>query len=175
MSDPEATDRERLLRLIDGGPEVVKEVQKQRESSEKKPVPVVPAAAAPAPKAADAMDIWLDRLAKRLAGFRWDKALWLWVAVAAAVVLFTLRAPAKIAMTRSPAPVAGSVDEESMTLGVRLVGVDWGEPPVAMLEDLKTGKTYFVKKNDRIRDMQVKEIFKDKVNTSFHGRTVELR
>ena len=64
---------------------------------------------------------------------------------------------------------------EDSGIGLRLVGVDWGEPPVALLEDLKTGKTYFARKNDKIHATRVKEIHKDKVVVVVHGKTLELR
>ena len=171
MPDPDVSNLERLLRLIDGGPEVVKEVQQQREvPPEKKPVPVVPSSASPKPKATDTGTATAAKMAA--AG-----ALVLCMVLSVVVLL---RAWPKqghpVVPPQNAVPAAAEKSyEDTAGAGVRLVGVDWGEPPVALLEDLKTGKTYFVKKNDKVRDLSVKQIFKDKVVASFHGRNVELR
>jgi hypothetical protein len=69
----------------------------------------------------------------------------------------------------------GEQEKTPLEAGLRLVGVDWGNPPVALLEDLKSGKTYFARKGDKIKETRLKEIFKDKVLVVFHGKMLELR
>ena len=73
-------------------------------------------------------------------------------------------------------PVGVSVVEAVDGPGLRLVGVDSSDAsPVALLEDLKTGKTYFVRVNEKVKDARVKQIQKNKVVVSYHGKNVELR
>ena len=47
--------------------------------------------------------------------------------------------------------------------------------PVALLEDMKTGKTYFAHLNEKVKGVRIKQIQKNKVTVSVHGKTVELR
>ena len=154
MPDPGVSDRERLLRLIDGGPDVVKEVQQQREAStEKKPVPVVPVVKS---------GLNVSAVIK--------------MALAMILLLFAIHSFTELvrSMGKTENAVTSSASGEP-GVGLRLVGVDWSDAPVALLEDLKTGKTYFAKKNDRIKGTRIQQIFKDKVLVSFHGKTAELR
>ena len=73
------------------------------------------------------------------------------------------------------AGVAVSALEDESGVGLRLVGVDSSEPPVALLEDIRTGKTYFARQNETFRGARVKQISKNKVLISVHGKTLELR
>ena len=176
MPDPNASDRERLLRLIDGGPEAVKEVQEERETTrEKQPAPVVPAASKPKGSARDifAAKEWLGRLNLDTAGL-------LRIVLVGVLIIFGIRS--LVDQWKSPkkpdagvSSIQGPAAEDISGTGLRLVGVDWGNPPVALLEDLKTGRTYFVHTNEKIKETRVKEIFKDKITVSFHGKTEELR
>jgi hypothetical protein len=170
MPGPEATDRERLLRLIDGGPDVVRELQAERAAeapkapvAEPRPAPA-PLAAAPAPAASPK-----PRLSEK------QKVRLAQAALAAMVAVFAiwsltgaLKNVPKTAPPSQEVP-AGGVDS------LRLVGVDWAERPVALLEDKVSGKTYFVKKNDTVLGARVKDIQKDHVTVSFRGKAVELR
>ena len=183
MPDPNTSDRERLLRLIDGGADVLKEVQQQREepAAEKKPVTVVPTAAgaakpAPADIAFSLKRWWLKSGLKTSSIIKLFLALTL---LAVAVYSFTnvVRSMGKADKTASSAAPAVSQERDlgENGIGLRLVGVDWGDDPVALLEDLKTGRTYFAKKNDKIKDARIKQIAKDKVTVFFRGKNMELR
>lgn len=59
--------------------------------------------------------------------------------------------------------------------GLKLVGVDWGGNPVALIEDTKTGKTYFVKKGESVKESRVMEIFRDGVTLRYDNKVIELK
>jgi hypothetical protein len=61
------------------------------------------------------------------------------------------------------------------TKHLKLVGIAWSEDPDAMVEDTRAKRTLFVKENDMINDVRVKEILKDKIILSYEGETVELK
>ena len=186
MSEPDiSSDRSRLLRLIDGNIEPAQEVKKE---TKEEPKPQAPAAAKPtaeAPLAKESrsepapvvqqspsrsvlLDKDLLKLVKLLAVF----ALIFVCLHYATDILKILKKESKAPLVTDS--VKPAVEDESGT-GLRLVGVDSSDPPVALLEDLKTGKTYFARKNDRIKNIHIKEIQKNKVLVSMHGKTVELR
>jgi hypothetical protein len=166
MPGPEATDRERLLRLIDGGPEVVRELQAERAAEapkraapEAKPAPaqLTAPSAKPKPSLSEAQKV---RLAQ--------------AGLAAIVAVFAIWAVAG-ALKDRPKAAAPAQDIASSVDSLRLVGVDWAERPVALLEDKVSGKTYFVKKNDAVLGARVKDIQKDHVTVYHRGKVVELR
>lgn len=175
MPDPNPSNRERLLRLIDGGHEALKEFAK--------PIPVKPV-----PKKQDqAVAVWAA-FKRRLA--EWQKKLpvskgaffpvlrWLVVLVLIlAAFHYGLEALKTVKGQEKALPAAGQTPaaEDESGIGLRLVGVDTSEPPVALLEDLKTGKTYFARANEQVKGARVKLIQKNKVTLSVRGKTVELR
>jgi len=69
----------------------------------------------------------------------------------------------------------GGVLPEEPHAGLKLVGVDWGGNPVALIEDTKTQKTYFVKKGESVKDLKVMEIFRDRVKLRYDNKVVELK
>jgi hypothetical protein len=186
MSSPNGSDRERLLRLIDGGTDVVREVQEERlasqEKAEVKLVPVVVAAEPSKQKSPRPVPItaWMKKIDGQ------TLSLLKLVLAAVVIVLAVFAVTDAIKSTRPvqvlPVPATGPATgappvmvEDLSGVGLRLVGVDWSDTPVALLEDLKSGKTYFVKKNERIKNVRVKQIQKDRVLISAHGQDVELR
>jgi type II secretory pathway component PulC len=56
-----------------------------------------------------------------------------------------------------------------------LVGIAWSANPDAMIEDTKAQKTFFVKKGNRIGDIKVEAVLRDKVILSYEGEEVELK
>ena len=168
MPDPNA-NRERLLRLIDGGGEALREMHEQQEPAKTEPLKT------PVPIAARASSGWKARLPSLSER---DAARIAQAALLSIIVLAVLHYGTEILKAlpnpRPADPAAVSAPEEGSGTGLRLVGVDLSGPPVAMLEDLKTGKTYFARVNDRVKDVRVKHIVKNKVLVSAHGRTVEL-
>ena len=169
MPDPGVSDRERLLRLIDGGPEVARELQQQRETTpepvrpaeEKKPAPAAPVVA-PVAVSQRKVPAFSEKHRVRLAQ----------AALAAIVVMFAVYSVTEMMKSRI-APASAAKLETPETL--RLVGVDWGDVPVALLEDTGSGKTYFVRKNDQVRGARVLEIQKDHVSIFLNGKNLELR
>ncbi len=169
MPDPSTPNRERLLRLIDGGPEALKELSREEPAK---------------PDAKKTPDATLSRWKSKLGPFSNRRLIRL---APAAVILAALLAglyygvgtlrtlkPAAPAAVPQAAAGAVSVTPEDSGAGLRLVGVDSSGPPVALLEDVKTGKTYFAKVGEKVKDARVKEILKNKVLVTVRGKTVEL-
>lgn len=61
------------------------------------------------------------------------------------------------------------------TESLKLVGISWSGNPDAIIEDTKQTKTFFVKPGQRIGDIKVEAIFKDKVILSYQGEETELK
>lgn len=61
------------------------------------------------------------------------------------------------------------------TENLKLVGISWSSDPDAIIEDTKGTKTFFVKTGQRIGEVKVQAIFKDKVILSFEGEETELK
>lgn len=213
MSD-NTTNRERLLRLIDGGPDALKELHQERLSkmaelaslapepaaAEKKetsvkssPLPASPAVEVKPEVAQNAVPAAESSTpsSRKEEDQNWAKLLApLFLLL---MILFGLRyasewirpsqkiAPSpevSILSDEKPAPLANapSVDNGVQDeTGLRLVGVDYSDPPVALLEDLKTGKTYFAKTNDRVKNVKIQQILKNKIVVSLNGKTMELQ
>ncbi len=184
-ADP--SNRERLLRLIDGGADALKEMHTEEPPQEKK---LSPTPADLASGGAKRVVHILSGLKKSLPAMsskdltRVVLALFIVVGVVAGLhygseMLKTVKQQPKAAAAPatevSNAAAANVLEDESGT-GLRLVGVDSSDAaPVALLEDVKTGKTYFAKVNERVKGAQVKKIEKNKVTISVRGKTVELR
>ncbi len=185
MPDTNESDRERLLRLIDGGPEVLKQVQEERqpEPEEKKSAATVPATPI-SPEPERKKETIFDQAKAFLSRARWKNLIplikitlvFFFVVVAIRSAFDFIQSFKKSEKVSSPSPAGTNLTPaDDSGIGLRLVGVDWSEAPVALLENLKSGKTYFARKNDKINGAQVKQIFKDKVLVTFHGKTMELR
>jgi hypothetical protein len=150
-----SSDRERLLRLIDGNPEILEEAPKEPKAPDvswrSKPI---------------ALDNDLLKLIKLLAVL--------------ALVFACLHYGSEALKTmKRDSSVSGWADlsaEDESGAGLRLVGVDSSdEAPVALLENLKSRKTYFARLNDRVGDARVTQIQKNRVLISVRGKTMELR
>ncbi len=61
------------------------------------------------------------------------------------------------------------------TENLKLVGISWSSEPDAIIEDTKGTKTFFVKTGQKIGDVKVQAIFKDKVILSYQGEETELK
>ena len=170
-SDLKPSNRERLLRLIDGGTEALKEFQTEGAPAKK----VEPTALPKKPTGARLLQDWRkkipvsDKEALRL--LRWL------IAVVGVVIVFQygLAALKTFHPGNTAAVPVPAGTEDASGVGLKLVGVDTSEPPVALLEDLATGKTYFVRKNERVKGARVTQIQKNKVRISVGGRNVELQ
>ena len=58
---------------------------------------------------------------------------------------------------------------------LKLVGISWSDNPDAIIEDTKDTKTFFVKIGQKIGEVKVQAIFKDKVVLSYQGEETELK
>ncbi len=174
MPDPNESDRDRILRLIDGGPEVLKEVQEERgaKSAEEAPKEQKVPAASWRSKITF-LDKDLLKLLKLLLAFA---LIFVCLYYASELLKTMKKSPAVASPVRGGAVDLTSTEDES-GVGLRLVGVDSSDAAssVALLENLKSGKTYFARLNDRVGDAKVTQIEKNKVVVSVHGKTVELR
>lgn len=56
----------------------------------------------------------------------------------------------------------------------KLVGLLWESEPVAMIEDLSAQRTFFLRKDQEIKNVRVLEILKDRVRVSYQGAQGEL-
>ena len=66
------------------------------------------------------------------------------------------------------------VTEEKDNL--RLVGISWSDDPDAMIEDLRSKRTFFVKRGSTIiNGIEVVAIFRDKVVLRYKGKELELK
>jgi hypothetical protein len=75
----------------------------------------------------------------------------------------------------SEVPAEIPVEQEGVTGPLKLVGIDWDEEPVAMLEDTQSGKTYFAKKDTSIKDIKVLNIQQDRVTISRGNMIAEIK
>ena len=57
---------------------------------------------------------------------------------------------------------------------VKLVGISWGDEPLAMVEDVQTGRTYFLKRGQEFKGIKVQEVSREKVLVTVDGQEGEL-
>lgn len=76
-----------------------------------------------------------------------------------------------------PAAEAGMIMTQTtfMVTNLKLVGILWSDNPQAMIEDTKEQKTYFVSSGDKVGEVTVKKIFRDKVIIGKDSQEWELR
>lgn len=70
-----------------------------------------------------------------------------------------------------PAPLE-ILREKAKTL--KVVGIAWGETPVAMIEDTTTRETFFLKALQSIHGIRVKAVLKDRVILSYENAEYDL-
>jgi len=73
----------------------------------------------------------------------------------------------------SPEVISSKAAEASQTL--KMVGISWSDQPDAMIEDTKSGKTYFVKKGQMVGDFKVVAVYKDRVTLRYGEENIDLR
>lgn len=71
------------------------------------------------------------------------------------------------------APSSSAITDATQNL--RLVGIAWSENPDAMIEDTSIPKTFFMKRGEKIGDIKIQAIFKDKVILNYEGQEIELK
>jgi type II secretory pathway component PulC len=59
---------------------------------------------------------------------------------------------------------------------LRLAGIAWSDNPDAMIENIETNETYFLKQDDLINGkLKIEAIFRNKVILSYQGDQAELQ
>ncbi|MGE5309205.1 MAG: hypothetical protein ACM3OC_08980 [Deltaproteobacteria bacterium] len=61
------------------------------------------------------------------------------------------------------------------TQNFKLVGISWSDDPDAMVEDIKTSKTWFVKKGQFIGEVKVENITRDRVTLRYGQDLIEIK
>lgn len=90
--------------------------------------------------------------------------------------LFKRREIFKVYEKASPfvAPVTPRATLAEQVSGFSLIGIIFEKEPQAIIEDKKTGKTYFLKKGDYLNNIKVEEIKRGKVRLRLDTETMEL-
>lgn len=73
-----------------------------------------------------------------------------------------------------PASAPAAVTPLGVLDNLQLVGIAWGVYPEAMIRDKKGGRTHFLKQGEKLREVLVKEILKDRVIVEYEGQDREL-
>ena len=79
--------------------------------------------------------------------------------------------PAEPAQPPKPTPLEILRDKAK---ALKLVGISWGETPLAMIEDTAKGETSFLKAGQFINEMRIKAILKDRVVLSYGNAEYDL-
>ncbi len=87
---------------------------------------------------------------------------------------FRLSQPAPVEMAQQLPPPAGPSVEE-LVKDFRLVGIAWGEKPIAMIEQVSQQHTYFVKAGESLAPFTVKAVLRDHILLTLDQREIELR
>lgn len=75
----------------------------------------------------------------------------------------------------SPEPALPTVPQAAQLLeDFRLVGISWGDEPIAMIEQASQQRTYFVKAGDLLAPFTVKAVLQDRVILAVDSQELEL-
>jgi len=78
--------------------------------------------------------------------------------------------------TSSATPAEATFIQDSQSISdLKLVGIIWSESPQAMIEDTKGAKTYLLSAGEKIGNLRIKQIFKEKVVIASDEWERELR
>lgn len=72
-------------------------------------------------------------------------------------------------------PSAAASETSRQITNLKLVGVIWSDNPQAMIEDVKDKKTFLVGAGDRVGELTVDKILRDRVMIAKDGKEWELR
>ncbi len=72
-------------------------------------------------------------------------------------------------------PAAHSEKMNQVLQTLKLVGISWtGEIPLAMIEEVQSGKTFFLKEGQELNRLRVQKIDKEKVTVTYEGEEADL-
>lgn len=80
-----------------------------------------------------------------------------------------------VAADSGAAPVsaaAGTLNE--MLQGYKLVGISVSDQPLAMIEEVSTGRTYFLRKGQDFKSLKVQDVSREKVTVTYEGEEASL-
>ena len=83
-------------------------------------------------------------------------------------------APAESSQPATTLPPPTSTKMASILQGLKLVGIAWGPEPLAMIEEVQSGRTYFLKQGQEVQGLKVQSIHKEKVTVTYEGEEGEL-
>ncbi len=80
-----------------------------------------------------------------------------------------------VVLKETEKPEAKKKRLQEMIKDLRLVGIAWDDKkPVAMIEDKKEKKTYFLEEGQMINKLKLEDILEDRVILNFKGEKIEL-
>lgn len=71
-------------------------------------------------------------------------------------------------------PTIGTGSVSEALQGIKLVGISWSDNPLALIEDVSTGRTYFLRKGQEMKGIKIQDISKEKVIVTYQGQEGEL-
>ena len=71
-------------------------------------------------------------------------------------------------------PGPSSPGAQALLSDLRLVGIAWGEDPMAMIEEQSTKQTHFLRTDDMLGTFTIREILEDRVILQYGTQEVEL-
>lgn len=72
-------------------------------------------------------------------------------------------------------PAVHSEKMSQVLQSLKLVGISWtGEIPLAMIEEVQSGKTFFLKQGQEINRLKVQRIDKEKITVTYEGEEADL-
>ncbi len=85
-----------------------------------------------------------------------------------------LPGPADSGKTVSSGPVGGTGTISEALQAIKLVGISWSDNPLALIEDVSNGRTYFLRKGQEMKGIKIQDISKEKVMVTYQGQEGEL-
>lgn len=58
---------------------------------------------------------------------------------------------------------------------LKLVGISWSDDPDVLIENTSLGRVYILKRGEKINEVKIEAVFKDKVILSYEGEELTLR
>lgn len=75
----------------------------------------------------------------------------------------------------APLPMANASGPLNELLqGFKLVGISVSDHSLAMIEEVSTGRTYFLRKGQELKGMKIQEVDREKVTVTYEGQEADL-